>query len=439
MDVKNKKPYKSKGFTLALHLLIWIINPNTNRLHLLNRLLESAPFDNPQIIKREREMMKKTLIASALLGLFASQTAIAADDTAELRKVIEQQQQVLKDLEKRLEETEKRVEQTADAAEANADAKSATTIGGYGELHYNNMDDEKEIDFHRFVLFFGHEFTKKTRFFSELELEHSLSGEGKKGEVELEQAYIEHDFSDALTAKAGLFLLPVGILNETHEPNTFYGVERNPVEKDILPTTWWEGGLALNIKAAPGLAFDAAVTSGLKVKDDYKVRGGRQKVSEANADALAYTGRVKYTGIAGLELAATAQYQSDLTQGKDGVDEASATLLEAHGIYTIGGFTVRALYAQWDIDGVEAELLGRDSQKGWYIEPSYRFNNEFGIFARYNEWDNEAGNSDDTTKKVTSVGINYWLHENVVFKADYEKQSGALDADGFNLGVGYQF
>ncbi|WP_041409660.1 porin [Shewanella amazonensis] len=390
--------------------------------------------------------MKKTLIASALLGLFASQTAMASDETAELRKIIEQQQQVLKDLEKRLEETEKRVEQTADATEANASAKSATTIGGYGELHYNNIDnnadsskDKTEMDFHRFVLFFGHEFTNKTRFFSELELEHSLAGEGKKGEVELEQAYIEHDFTDAITAKAGLFLMPVGIINETHEPNTFYGVERNPVESNIVPSTWWEGGLAVNLKAAPGLAFDAAITSGLKVKDDYNVRSGRQKVSNANADALAYTGRVKYTGIAGLELAASAQYQSDLTQGKDGVDEASATLLEAHGIYSIGGFTIKALYAQWNIDGAEAELLGRDSQKGWYIEPSYRFNDSFGIFARYNEWDNEAGNDADTTKKLTSVGINYWLHENVVFKADYEKQSGALDSDGFNLGVGYQF
>ncbi|QYJ75971.1 porin [Shewanella sp. FJAT-52076] len=385
--------------------------------------------------------MKKTLIASALLGLFASQTAMASDETAELRKVIEQQQQVLKDLEKRLEETEKRVEQTADAAEANASAKSATTIGGYGELHYNNMSNkDAQIDFHRFVLFFGHEFSSKTRFFSEVEVEHVIASHDDKGEVELEQAYIEHDFSDALTGKAGLFLVPVGLINETHEPPAFYGVERNPVEKDIIPATWWEGGLALNIKAAPGLAFDAAVTSGLKVEENFKVRNGRQKVSEASAEALAYTGRVKYTGVPGLELAATAQYQSDLTQGDASLgEEAAATLLEAHAVYNIGDFTVKALYAQWDIDGAEAEMLGRDSQKGWYVEPSYRINEQFGVFARYNEWDNEAGDNTDSKKKVTSVGVNYWIHENVVLKADYENQSGVLDADGFNLGVGYQF
>lgn len=389
--------------------------------------------------------MKKTLIAAALVSLFASQGAVASEETQELRKVIEQQQKVLKDLEKRLEETEKRVEQTADVVEESSSAKSATTIGGYGELHYNNITDnkkgtdKKEFDFHRFVLFFGHEFTENTRFFSELEVEHSISGDGQNGEVELEQAYIEHDFNQMFTGKAGLFLMPVGIINETHEPPAFYGVERNPVEKNILPATWWEAGAALNVKAAPGLAFDGAITSGLYVDESYSIRGGRQKVSKAKAEDLAYTARVKYTAVPGLELAATAQYQSDLTQGREGVDTASATLLTAHAIYTIEGFTVKALYAQWNIDGQEAKALGRDEQTGWYIEPSYRFNESFGVFARYNEYDNNAGNSADTNVEQTNVGINYWLHENVVFKADYEKVGGAKDSDGFNLGVGYQF
>ena len=389
--------------------------------------------------------MKKTIIASVLFSIFASQAAFASDETQELRKVIEQQQQVLQDLERRLDETEKRVEKTADVVEATAESKSATTLGGYGELHYNNISnnqtgkDKKEVDFHRFVLFVGHEFTESTRFFSELEVEHSISGDGKKGEVELEQAYIEHDFNQMLTGKAGLFLIPVGIINETHEPPAFYGVERNPVEKNIIPATWWEAGINLNIKAAPGLAFDGAITSGLYVDETYSIRGGRQKVSKAKAEDLAYTARVKYTAIAGLELAATAQYQSDLTQSAGGVDTASATLLTAHVIYSIQGFTVKALYAQWDIDGKEAENLGRDQQNGWYIEPAYRFNDSFGVFARYNEYDNEAGNGDDTNITQTNVGVNYWLHENVVFKADYEKVGGAKDSDGFNLGISYQF
>jgi hypothetical protein len=396
-------------------------------------------------------MMKKTLIASALLCSFSSFATIADTQTDELRNIIEQQKKTLEQLEKRLEQTEKRVEMTADAAEmaSNANSAKATTIGGYGELHYNNIENnqtgskKKEIDFHRFVLFFGHQFTGKTRFFSEVELEHSLAGEGKKGEVELEQAYIEHDINDTLTAKGGLFLMPVGIINETHEPTTFYGVERNPIEKDILPATWWEGGAALNVKMAPGLALDVAITSGLNTpltgSNAFKPRSGRQKVSEANANDLAYTGRIKYTAVPGLELAASLQYQSDLAQGAVGFDTASATLFSAHAIYTVEQFSVKALYAQWDIDGAEAKALGRDKQKGFYIEPAYRLNEDFGIFARYNAWNNNAGDSSTSKNTQTNVGVNYWLHENVVIKFDIEKQGGAIDADGFNLGIGYDF
>jgi hypothetical protein len=392
-------------------------------------------------------MMKKTLIASVLVGLFATSSASANNDTQELRKVIEEQKKTLELLEKRLDETETRLEATATQIEATSESASMfanTSIGGYGELHYNNIDnkngsDKKEIDFHRFVLFFGHEFTSKLRFFSEFELEHSLAGEGKPGEVELEQAYIEYDYSDTITSKAGLFLVPVGLINETHEPPTFHGVERNPVEKNIIPATWWEAGVAVNYKPMGGLSFDAAITSGLEVGSDYKIRGGRQKVAEAKAEDLAFTGRVKYTAVPGLELAATVQYQQDLTQGAANVDTADATLLEAHAVYSVKNFTVKALYATWDISGVEAEVLGRDEQSGWYLEPSYRLNEEFSVFARYAAYDNNAGNSDKTEETVSTVGVNYYLHENVVFKADFENYGGKSDKSGFNLGVGYQF
>ena len=117
-----------------------------------------------------------------------------------------------------------------------------TTLGGYGELHLNQGDKE-QIDFHRFVLFVNHRFSDRVKFFSELELEHSLSGDGKPGEVELEQAYIEFSLDNDWSIRAGQYLLPLGILNEVHEPDTFYGVERNSVEANIIPTTWWEGGV----------------------------------------------------------------------------------------------------------------------------------------------------------------------------------------------------
>jgi len=393
-------------------------------------------------------MMKKTLIASAIVSLFVSTAVIANDESQELRDIIKQQQEVLKTLEQRLDQTEQRLEATADQIEMTNTSSifSNTSIGGYGELHYNNYEDqEAKIDFHRFVLFFGYEFSEDVHFFSEFELEHSIAGDGQAGEVELEQAFVEININEKVFSKVGLFLIPVGILNETHEPPTFYGVERNGVEKNIIPATWWEAGATINYKLSGGLALDGAITSGLNTLDA-NIRSGRQKVAKATAENLAYTGRVKYTAINGLELAATLQYQTDITQGGAdlpddaiAVDKADATLLEAHAIYQLQDFTVRALYARWDIDGDEAKISGRDEQTGWYVEPSYKMNEKLGLFARYAEYDNEAGNDDLTKVKSTSVGVNYYLHESVVLKADYENLGGAKDSKGFNVGFGYQF
>jgi hypothetical protein len=383
-------------------------------------------------------MKNKTLIASAVMSVIMSHSALANQETEQLRQVILNQEKVLQSLERRLTETESRLEATAAQMDSVGGSASATTLGGYGELHYNNIDDKKSIDFHRFVLFANHSFTDKLRFSSELEVEHVIAADGEKGEVELEQAYIEYDYSDTLTAKAGLFLVPVGIINETHEPPAFYGVERNPVEKNIIPATWWEGGVGINYQPMGGVNFDFALTSGLNVGSDYKIRDGRQKVSKANADSLAFTSRIKYTAINGLELAATVQYQQDLTQGLAGVDKADATLVELHGIYQVEQFSIAALYARWDISGDEAKALGRDEQSGWYIEPAYKINEKVALFARYAEYDNNAGNSDDTNKDQLNIGVNYYLHENVVLKADWQTQD-AEDKNGFNLGVGYQF
>ncbi|MEO1962790.1 MAG: porin, partial [Cycloclasticus sp.] len=322
-----------------------------------------------------------------------------------------------------------------------------TTLGGYGELHYNNLSgkggasDKDEVDFHRFVLFFGHEFNDEIRFFSELEVEHSIAGDGKSGEVELEQAYIDFDLNDNHTARAGLFLLPVGIINETHEPPTFYGTERNPIEKNIIPATWWAAGAGLHGQFGEGFSYDAYVHSGLAVPDSFKIRSGRQKVSKAKANDPAVTARLKYTGIPGLELAITAQHQQDMGQGLvTGLD--SGNLIETHAIWSTGPFTLKALYAAWDIHGSAVEATGADKQRGFYLEPSFKVSDKFGVFARFNQWDNKAGsNNSDSEKEQWDIGINYWPHEDVVIKADYQYQHNEDDAEqnGLNVGLGYQF
>ena len=344
---------------------------------------------------------------------------------------------------------------TDEAIKAQVKLSNKTTIGGYGELHYNNLRDQKgqsnkhEMDFHRFVLFVNYEYNDKLRLVSELELEHSVSGDGQVGEIELEQAYVQYDVTDRTGVVGGLFLMPVGILNETHEPSTFYGVERNNVEKYIVPTSWWEGGAMVQHEIMDGLGIDLTVTSGLKATSDtdFDVRDGRQKVGSADAHKLAYTGRLKYTAIPGLELAGTVNYQDNFGQDAyEGV--GSATLYEAHAVYNRDQFGLRALYATWDIEGSAVKALGQDKQYGYYVEPSYRFSvygEDLGVFTRYSLWDNKDGSGStlDTKYKQYDVGLNWWVDKDVVLKVDYQIQDvGAgidTELDGLNLGLGYQF
>ncbi len=350
-------------------------------------------------------------------------------------------------VEERLDRMDEELAEIRTVSEGGAENR-ALSLHGYGELHYNNLDgqggagDKRELDFHRFVLYVGYNYSDRIRFHSEVELEHSLSGDGKPGEVELEQAFIDIDLCDASTLRAGLFLLPVGLLNETHEPPRFNGVERNSVEKNIIPTTWWEGGVGLHGANGSGWNYALYVHSGLATSSNgnYAVRGGRQKVATASAESAAATLALGWRG-RGLAVGAAVQYQEDLTQDTDAT-AGEAWLGEVHLDASRGPVRLRALYAAWALDGAGPESVDADRQSGWYVEPAYRVCENVTLFARYSEWDNQAGS--DTTasqKEQWTVGVNWYPHEQVVFKADAQWQNNAngKDQDGFNLGVGYDF
>jgi len=402
--------------------------------------------------------MKKILTKSTLalavsltLNPFAIAGGGGTPTNQELWDLIQKQQNTIDQLKRQLDTTEQAVADNSDAvdeAQTNDDSNK-TKIGGYGELHYSNLDDKTDsIDFHRFVLFFGHEFNEDLRFFSELELEHAFSADGEVGEVELEQAYLEYDLSKNHHLLGGVYLVPVGLINETHEPPAFYGVERNSVEKNIIPATWWEAGIGLTGDFAQGFKYDLMLSSGLNVPttggNAFKIRKGRQKVAKAIGEEGAVTARFRYTAVKGLELGLTGQYQSDITQGVADID---AILLEAHLSYQYQGFGLKALYAKWWLDNnqiASTKVLGRDKQDGFYIEPNYKFNlnseMSLGFFARHEEWNNEAGSQGKSDNKQDSIGLNFWFSPDVVVKADYQWQNKrAGDHDGFNLGLGYQF
>jgi hypothetical protein len=417
-------------------------------------------------------LFKRTILATSLMSAITTVQGQAPSNAEIWEKMQELQQQITaiqaknselqsenQELKEQLDATEQVAIEASAAAEmiamatervmSNATTFGSTNLGGYGEAHYNNLDDQtsssekNEIDFHRFVFFVEHEFNDKLRFFSELELEHSIAGEGKSGEIELEQAYIEYDLNNNTQISSGLFLTPVGIMNETHEPPTFYGTERNPVEKNIIPATWWSAGAMVSGGISNGFSYDFAATSGLNTSlgNSYKIRNGRQKVSKAVAKDFAYTGRLRWTAIPGIELGATVQIQEDITQSLDAA-AGSATLFEAHAVIQQGDFGLRALYATWDLNGAGPKSIGADEQTGFYLEPSYRINDKFGLFARYNQWDNTAGSASDSEYEQIDFGINWWPHEDMVIKIDYQDQdapTGKAELDGFNIGFGFQF
>jgi len=407
----------------------------------------------------------RTIIGTiALVFFLSSPNTHAQVSNAELLEKLESMQQQIDELKRQIAENEEKTDATDAKVEAVAEVMesaplqvaqaSRTTIGGYGELHYNNLNandpsrDVDMIDLHRFVLFFGHEFNDRTRFYSEVEIEHAFvadSGGDTPGEVELEQAFIEFDLRQDLYAKAGVFLIPVGLLNETHEPPTFYGVERNDVENIIIPSTWWAAGAGLNGRFGFGWNWDVAYTSGLKMpttgSNAFRVRSGRQKVAEAVANDGAITGRLRYLGIPGLQAALTVQYQFDPSQvANDGLD--SGTLIEAHIDYQRDRFGLRALYSRWDFTGYAVEAANAETQTGWYIEPSYLLTSNIGIYTRYE--DIYAARAQDKFSQW-EVGLNWWPTENVVIKFDYRDRSHDLASQngrnfkGIDVGLGYSF
>ena len=159
-----------------------------------------------------------TTAVSAFIFIVLSGQVLAQTDKERIAQLEKQLSMVLK----RLDAAEKMGEKTITAVESFSSrprGQDKISFGGYGELHYNNLEakvtasDTDKLDFHRFVSFVNYEYSDRLRFFSEFELEHSIAGEGKVGEIELEQAYVEYDLFDNTTVRGGLFLIPIGILN----------------------------------------------------------------------------------------------------------------------------------------------------------------------------------------------------------------------------------
>ncbi len=417
-------------------------------------------------------MMNKVVSLAAAGLLFAGSSF--ADDAAieakieSLKRQMESQASQLQKLE-------------AQAAPGQAAAPSDTTFGGYGEIAYNAYSKDgsrNQADLKRFVLFVGHRFSDRWSFNSEVEWEHAVTSRDDRGESEIEQAYLNYQVASNLNLKTGLFLMPFGFLNESHEPPVFYGVERNEVETRIIPSTWREGGVGLNGNAF-GFAGDLGVVTGFDVAkfDDqgFPLASVHQELQFAKTKDLAFYGALNYRGIPGVTVGGSffsgngmqgnADFKAEPT-GPDFTDiNGLVTLWDAHARWQQSGLDLQALYARGKIGeagkidrtldafntanpGADRPLVP-DQFNGWLVQAAYTVwkRGEMSVtpFVRYERFDTQARmpegfTADPVNKdKVTTYGLSFKPLSQIVFKIDRQTFKDNDANDRTNVGMGYMF
>ena len=327
--------------------------------------------------------------------------------------------------------------------------ESQSSVGGYGELHYNvdRSGNKHTLDFHRFVLFYGYEWTPAWSFIAEVEIEHNLVKSGQ-GELELEQATIDFHPSSLFGIRAGVLLAPVGIINLTHEPPTFLSVERPEYSKVIVPTTWFGNGASLygsicnfryNFTLMEGLNGDnLSAGSGL--------RDARQKGYKADAHHWLGSARVDYSVMPGATIGLS--YTSNQANRSDGpaigvgLVEVHAQL-DAHNIISVFEYG-QVSYTNYDIE----------SSSGYYFDIGYNIAALFGCNTKIIPWfrwtDLNTASATifggDTESQFHNqkwmVGITVKPIDQVVFKIDYGQNTAQLDNSQtklLNIGAGYMF
>jgi hypothetical protein len=430
--------------------------------------------------------MKQRVISAALAAAFLAAPAAALAQETDLAKRVEQ---LAAELEKVKAELAAQRAQAAAAAAPRAEtpaasapapapapiaaAASDTVFSGYGEVNYNRPvrnASGAQTDLRRAVIGIQHRFDEKTKVVAEFEWEHGVVSAEDQGESEIEQLYVEREFNNGLRGKAGLFLMPVGLLNQNHEPTAYYGVERNFVETAIIPTTWREAGVGLSGEFGDGFTWDTGLTTGFDLtKWDAASSEGResplgaihQEGQLAKSRDLQLHGALNWRGYPGLLVGGS------VFTGKAGhattdfsANDARVTLAELHTRYTPGAWDLSALWAYGRISNTEAlnaTFVGNptpvpSSFAGWYLQAAYKLwqGGDYALspFARFESFDTArtyasqpAGLGVPTTpyERVATVGANLMVGQGVVLKADYQKFRQDKTRDRLNLGVGFSY
>jgi hypothetical protein len=356
------------------------------------------------------------------------------------------------------------------------------SLGGYGEASATFFVGDNEGvskrsnigDLVRFVTYIGYKFTDRIILNSEIEFEHattSSTASSSGGSVSVEFTTLDFLLIEQANVRAGLLLIPMGFLNEIHEPPFYFGNLRPEVEQRIIPTTWRELGVGLHGTLLPGLTYRTYGVDSLNAKGftNANIRGARQSGNRALFEDLAWTARLDYAPNPDLLLGGSFLWGNsgqDQTYAGRKID-ANFTLYELHGQYRYRGLQLRALFTQGhigDADVLSQDLVNRGQAAngpissrliGGYVEAGYDIlpllfpGTEMSLspFLRFERLDTQAdvpsGFVADRSKDITviNLGLSFKPIPNVVIKTDYrnlDPKAGQI-ADEFNIGFGFIF
>ncbi|HET8760729.1 MAG TPA: hypothetical protein VFN94_06655 [Nitrospiria bacterium] len=371
----------------------------------------------------------------------------------------------------RLDRIESRLDQLGGGGDESHGGTGRLSWHGYGELHFNSPEgsgvpddaDPAIMDLHRMVWGLSYQFNDRISLHTEVDFEHAAQ------EMELEFAYVDFAITPAFNVRAGSMLMPVGPLNEFHEPTLFYSVERPYVQRTIIPTSWQEGGAGV-FGAVNGLKYRVYLVSGLNAEGftaSDGIRGGRGGVAEQPSEDLAVVGRLEYVGLPGVELGLSAYQGGANTTKNPALSDAGVGIWEADARLRMAGLDLRGVLASVTVDGadqitaftiadptVDDQLVGEEMM-GWYLEAAYdvlKLVNPEGdqalqVFVRYEDFNTQKSVPTGFTavpandRQVMTAGLAYFPIPDVAVKADLESWEDGSDNDGsrFNVGVAYQF
>jgi hypothetical protein len=124
-------------------------------------------------------------------------------------------------------------------------------VGAYGEVYYGGMQNPAaggrwqlgSDPARRLVLLPTYAIVENIVFNAEIEFEHAGPGfdndDKLHGTAESEQLWVDFKIADPINWRApGIDLVPIGYINQHHEPTEFYSVFRPELYNGLIPSTW---------------------------------------------------------------------------------------------------------------------------------------------------------------------------------------------------------